>query len=49
MSKQIALAVKKPVTLQKLENSGSEPENVFPNTTSIPIKQKRLLPNYTRN
>ena len=33
------LLSKKPVTPQNLENSDSEPENVFPNT-STPIKTK---------
>ena len=33
-------AVKKSVTVQKLENSDSEPENVLSNTTSTPIKTK---------
>ena len=37
-------AVKKPVTLQNLENPDSEHENVHPNATSAPINQKRLLP-----
>ena len=39
--KLIAPAVKKPVTLQNLENSDSEPENVFLKTTSTPIKTKK--------
>ena len=39
MLKLLAPAVKKPITLQNLENSGSEPENVLPITTSTPIKK----------
>ena len=38
--KSITPAVKKPITLQNLENSDYEPENVFPNTTSTPIETK---------
>ena len=40
MLKLIAPVGKKPVTLQNLENSDSEPENVFPNATSTPRKTK---------
>ena len=40
MLKLIAPAVKKPATVQNLKNSDSEPENLFPNTTSTPIKPK---------
>ena len=38
MLKLIAPVVKKPISVQNLENSDSEPENVLPNTTSTPIK-----------
>ena len=40
MLRLIAPAVKNPATVQNLENSASEPENVFLNTTSTPIKTK---------
>ena len=40
MLKLIAPANKKPATFQNLENSNSDSENVFPNTTSTPRKTK---------
>ena len=40
MVKANSPAVKKAITLQNLENLDSEPENVFPKTTSTPIKTK---------
>ena len=48
MLKLIAPAGKKPVTLQNLENFGSEPENTFPDTTSTPIKTKATISKTTR-
>ena len=38
--KLIAPVIKNPVTLQNLENSDSEPDNVLPNTASTPIKTR---------
>ena len=53
MLKQIAPASKKTVVSQDLVGSDSEPENVFPNTTSTPIKNKattfKTTPVNTRN
>ena len=43
MLKLIAPVVKKPVTLQNLENSDSEPETFFPMQHQLQEKQKRLL------
>ena len=40
MLKLIAPVVKKPTSVQNLENSDSEPETVLPNTTSTSIKIK---------
>ena len=40
MLKLRARNVKKPLTLQNLENSDSESENILPNLTSTPIKTK---------
>ena len=51
--KLFTLLLKKPVTLQNLENSDSEPENVVANTTSTPIKTKattsKVTPVSSRN
>ena len=53
MLKSIAPVVKKPPTVQILENSYSELENVLLNTTSTPIKTKattsKTTPVYSRN
>ena len=40
MLKLIAPVVKKRVSVQNLENSNSETENVLPNSTSTPIKTR---------
>ena len=42
MLKLLAPAVKKSITFQNLQNSDSEPENVFPNTTSTPARTKTI-------
>ena len=48
ISKIIARAVKKPVTVRNLEHPDSEPENVFPNSASTSSKNKiEYFQNYT--